>query len=256
MNRINKLFQDKKSGILSIYFCAGHPTLDSTVPTLQALQANGVDLCEIGVPFSDPMADGPVIQSAATQALKNGMTLHKLFDQLQDVRKTVQIPLILMGYLNVFYQYGFEEVCKKCNEVGVDGFIIPDLPFDVYEQDYKAIAERYGLRMIMLITPETSEERIRQIDNLTDGFIYEVSTNATTGAQAAYSPETVDYFARIQKMNLKNPTLVGFGISNRATMDAVQQHAAGGIIGSRFVKLAEQHQDPVKAIQALKENLA
>lgn len=255
MNRINKLFTEKNSGILDIYYCAGYPKLDSTVPTLQALQENGIDLCEIGIPFSDPMADGPVIQTAATKALENGMTLAKLFEQLEGIRTTVNIPIILMGYLNVVYQYGFEKFCKKCQECGVDGAIIPDLPFDVYMQEYKPIADKYDIKIIMLITPETSEDRIRLIDNNTDGFIYEVSTDATTGAQNEYGTETINYFQRIRDMNLKNPTLVGFGISNKATLTAAQQYAAGAIIGSKFVRLSAESESPIEAIHKLKEAL-
>lgn len=255
MNRINILFNNKQSNIFSIYFCAGHPTLNSTADTLQALQAGGADLVEIGVPFSDPMADGPTIQSAATTALKNGMTLKTLFAQLKDIRKTIDIPLILMGYLNVFYQYGFENFCKSCRECGIDGAIIPDLPFDVYMKDYKATADRYGIRIVMLITPETSEERIRLIDEHTDGFIYEVSTNATTGAQQQYNQETLDYFKRIDGMKLKNPTLIGFGISNKATLTAARRYAAGTIVGSKFVKLLETSATPHEAVERLRQDL-
>lgn len=255
MNRITQLFSTKKSGLLDIYFCAGYPHLDSTVPTLNALQQAGVDICEIGIPFSDPMADGPVIQTAATQALKNGMTLATLFDQLKDVRASVAMPLVLMGYLNVIYQYGFENFCKSCSECGIDGAIIPDLPFDVYMDEYKEIADRYEVKIIMLITPETSEERIRLIDQNTEGFIYEVSTDATTGAQNEYGPDTIAYFKRIQDMHLNNPTLVGFGISNKATITAAQQHSAGAIIGSKFVRLMAECATPEEAIAQLKEAL-
>jgi tryptophan synthase alpha chain len=255
MNRINQLFQNKKQGILSIYFCAGTTALEDTMPTLQALQDAGIDMCEIGVPFSDPMADGPVIQSAATKALKNGMTLKKLFGQLKNVRPAIRMPLILMGYLNVFYQYGFEAFCKSCQECGIDGAIIPDLPFDVYMKEYKATADKYGLNIIMLITPETSDERIRLIDENTNGFIYEVSTNATTGAQKVYPPATIDYFKHIQSLKLKNPTLVGFGVSNKATLTAAQTYAAGAIIGSKYVKLAAATSSPREAISQLKAAL-
>ena len=172
MNRINQLFQQKQSGLLDIYFCAGYPHLESTVPTLEALQDGGIDLVEIGIPFSDPMADGPVIQNAATQALKNGMSLRQLFAQLENVRPRITMPLILMGYLNVIYRYGFENFCQSCQRCGIDGAIIPDLPFDVYMKDYKAVADKYDIKIIMLITPETSPERIRLIDENTDGFIY------------------------------------------------------------------------------------
>lgn len=255
MNRITQLFSTKKSSLLDIYFCAGYPRLDSTVPTLRALQAAGVDICEIGIPFSDPMADGPVIQTAATQALENGMSLATLFDQLKGIRPAITMPLVLMGYLNVIYQYGFENFCKSCSECGIDGAIIPDLPFDVYMAEYKEIADRYDVKIIMLITPETSEERIRLIDQNTDGFIYEVSTDATTGAQDSYGPETIAYFKRIQDMRLNNPTLVGFGISNKATITAAQQYSAGAIIGSKFVRLMAQCDTPEQAIAQLKEAL-
>ena len=255
MNRIDQLFQEKQSGILSICFCAGDPTPDSSLPTQQALQAAGIDLVEIGVPFSDPMADGPTIQSASTRSLRGGMNLRKLFDQLRHVRPTIHIPLIPMGYLNVFYQYGFEHFCQSCQECGIDGAIIPDLPFDVYLKDYKPIADRYGLNIIMLITPETEEERIRLIDRHTNGFIYEVSTNATTGAQQSYDEQTLAYFKRIHDMQLRNPTLIGFGVSNRATLQAAQRYAAGAIVGSKYVKLAEQVSSPEQAIAHLLEEL-
>lgn len=255
MNRINQLFQQKQSGILSIYFCAGFPTLDSTVPTLQALQNGGVDMAEIGIPFSDPMADGPTIQSAATQALKNGISLKQLFGQLRSIRPTITMPLLLMGYLNVIYQYGFENFCKSCKQCGIDGAIIPDLPFDIYTKDYKPIADRYDIKIIMLITPETSEERIRLIDSNTDGFIYEVSTAATTGAQKEYDEPTLEYFQRIKAMKLNNPTLVGFGISNRATFSAAQTYSAGAIVGSRFVSLAASETSPALALSALRKSL-
>ena len=255
MNRINQLFSEKKGNILSIYFCAGHPTLDGTLPTLQALQDGGIDLVEIGIPFSDPMADGPVIQDAATKALRNGMTLARLFAQLREVRQHIHIPLLLMGYLNVIYRFGFEQFCRQCKECGIDGAIIPDLPFDIYLCDYKPIADQYDLRIVMLITPETSEERIRLIDQHTDGFIYEVSTDATTGAQATFGPATINYFQRIRDMQLHNPTLVGFGISNKATVEAAQQYSHGCIIGSKFVKLLDQSSTPQDAVNALMEQI-
>ena len=255
MNRINLLFERKPNNILSIYFCAGHPHLDSVMPTLRALQANGIDMAEIGIPFSDPMADGPVIQQAATTALKNGMSLRLLFDQLKDMRKEIQMPLLMMGYLNVIIQYGFEEFCKSCNACGIDGAIIPDLPFDIYQKDYKDIAEKYDINIIMLITPHTSDERIRLIDNNTHGFIYQVSTDATTGAQNTFSPATVEYFERIKAMKLHNPTLVGFGISNKATLQATRLHSNGSIIGSKFVKLLDQYPTPSEAVKALVDAL-
>ena len=256
MNRINQLFEQKHDHVLDIYFCAGYPHLDSTLPTLQALQDGGIDMVEVGIPFSDPMADGPVIQTAATQALQNGMSLHKLFDQLKEARPMgITMPIILMGYLNVIYQYGFEAFCKSCQECGVDGAIIPDLPFDIYMRDYKATADRYDIKIIMLITPETPPERIRLIDEGTDGVIYEVSTDATTGAQREYGPKTLDYFRRIRDMKLQHPTLVGFGISNKATLTAAQQYAAGAIIGSKFVRLSAESATPAEALTKLREAL-
>ena len=238
-NKINKLFaeqpQDKK--FLSLYFCAGCPTLESTGDVILTMQRRGIDFIEVGIPFSDPLADGPVIQSAATKSLKNGMTLSKLFAQLKAIKTQVQIPLILMGYLNPILHYGIEEFCKSCVESGVSGMIIPDLPFDDYQNIVKPIADRYDLRVIMLITPETSEERIRFIDQNTDGFIYMVSSAAITGAQQSFDDAKQAYFRRIDAMNLRNPRMIGFGISNRQTLQSAQQNAAGAIIGSKFVTL-------------------
>ena len=256
MNRINHLFSHKKENILSIYFCAGHPALEGTVSTLQALEAKGIDMVEIGIPFSDPMADGPVIQAAATQALRNGMTLRTLFSQLEEIRRTVRIPLILMGYLNPIMQFGFEAFCRRCNEVGIDGVIIPDLPFKDYLEEYKPVADKYDIKVIMLITPETSEARIREIDAHTDGFIYMVSSAAITGAQKDFNEQKQAYFRRIASMNLKNPCMIGFGISNRQTFEAATAHASGAIIGSKFVSLLEASRgDAILAIDQLLEAL-
>lgn len=254
MNRIDKLFGSNPQRVLSIYFCAGAPTLEGTAGVIKSLADNGVSMIEIGIPFSDPMADGPVIQDAATQALRNGMTLKTLFSQLRDIRKDVDIPLVLMGYLNPVFRYGFEEFCKSCVECGIDGMIIPDLPFKDYMETYKAIADRYDLRFIMLITPETSEERVRLIDEHTSGFIYMVSSASTTGAQSDFNASKQAYFQKIEDMNLRIPRMVGFGISNRQTFDAACAHAAGGIIGSRFVTLLSQHGgDADAAIKELKD---
>ncbi len=256
MNRINRLFKDKPSDILSIYFCAGHPTLQGTAEVIKDLEANGVDMVEIGIPFSDPMADGPVIQDAATKALRNGMTLRTLFEQLADIRKDVKMPLILMGYLNPIMQYGFENFCKSCREVGVDGVIIPDLPFKDYMEEYREIADRYDIKVIMLITPETSDERIRFIDDNTDGFVYMVSSAATTGAQREFDERKQAYFRHINGMALRNPRMIGFGISNKQTLESATANAAGAIIGSKFVTLLDQLGDPDKAIKALRAALA
>ena len=255
MNRINQLFQTKKTGILSIYFCAGHPTLEGTANTIRTLANNGIDMIEVGIPFSDPMADGVVIQDAATKALRNGMTLRTLFSQLEGIRSAVTIPLILMGYLNPILHFGFESFCQHCTQVGIDGVIIPDLPFHDYLHIYKPIADAHDLRIIMLITPETSEERIRFIDEHTDGFIYMVSSAATTGAQSEFDKAKQAYFQRINSMNLRNPRMIGFGISNKQTLQSAQDNAAGAIIGSKFVKLLDQTQNPQTAINQLYEAL-
>lgn len=235
MNRINqKLQQDKK--LLSIYFTAGYPKLDDTVSIIQNLEKSGVDMIEIGLPFSDPLADGPTIQVSSTQALKNGMTTEVLFNQLKDIRKSVNIPLIIMGYFNPILQFGVEAFCKKCQEIGIDGLIIPDLPVDVYNENYKAIFEAYGLINIFLITPQTSKERIRFIDSISKGFIYMVSSASTTGAKSGFGDEQLAYFERISNMNLKNPQIVGFGISNHHTFKQATTYATGAIIGSAFIK--------------------
>ena len=240
-NRINQLFESQPKDLLSIYFCAGCPTLDGTADVIRALQRNGVGMIEIGIPFSDPMADGVVIQEAATRALRNGMSLRLLFQQLTDIRRDVHIPLVLMGYLNPILHHGFEAFCQDCAACGIDGAIIPDLPFQEYMTAYKPVADRYDLRIIMLITPETSEERIRLIDRHTDGFIYMVSSAATTGAQKAFDRGKQAYFNRVNRMGLAHPRMIGFGISNRQTLECAQQHAAGAIIGSRFVSLLDKH---------------
>nr|WP_321378841.1 tryptophan synthase subunit alpha [uncultured Bacteroides sp.] len=251
MNRINQLLYSNTKGILSVYFTAGYPNLDDTVTIIRELEKKGVQMIEIGIPFSDPMADGPVIQNASTQALSNGMTLKLLFEQIRDIRHHVKIPLILMGYLNPIMQYGFESFCRKCVECGVDGMIIPDLPFKDYQEKYQIIAERYNLKIIMLITPETSEERIRMIDEHTDGFIYMVSSAATTGAQNEFDAEKKNYFKRIEAMKLNNPRLIGFGISNKATFKAACEHASGAIIGSKFVTLLGEEETIPAAVDKL-----
>ena len=237
MNRITQLFDTKKHGILSVYFTAGYPRLNDTPAILGTLEDKGVDMVEIGIPFSDPMADGPVIQQASTLALRNGMTLRLLFGQLEGIRRRVHIPLILMGYLNPIMQFGFENFCRQCAGKGIDGVIIPDLPFADYMEECKPIAQQYGLKVIMLITPETSEERIRLIDAHTSGFIYMVSSAATTGAQQSFDQGKQAYFRRINNMQLRNPRLVGFGISNKATYDAAAAHSSGAIVGSHFIRL-------------------
>jgi tryptophan synthase alpha chain len=256
MNRINELFAQKRSDILSIYFCAGAPTLDGTVDVIRTLEQKGVNMIEIGIPFSDPMADGPVIQQAAVQALRNGMTLRRLFGQLKDIRREVSIPLILMGYLNPIMQYGFENFFRSCQECGIDGVIIPDLPFKDYMEDFRDLAAKYDVKVIMLITPETSEERIRLIDAHTDGFIYMVSSAAITGAQKDFNAQKLAYFERIAALNLRNPRMIGFGISNKQTYESAASHAAGAIIGSKFVTLLEENEgNAEKAIDSLLDAL-
>lgn len=257
MNKINKLFAergDKK--LLSLYFCAGCPTLEATGDVIKAMQRHGINMIEVGIPFSDPLADGPVIQSAGTVALKNGMTLKTLFAQLQEIKDDVQIPLILMGYLNVIMHYGIEEFCKSCVAAGVSGAIIPDLPFKDYMEVVKPIADKYDIRIIMMITPETSEERIRFIDAHTDGFVYMVSSASITGAQSQFGDAKLEYFRRINAMNLRNPRMIGFGISNKQTLESAQNNAAGAIIGSKFVTLLRELNDPDKALDALEEALS
>ncbi|WP_242132792.1 tryptophan synthase subunit alpha [Aestuariivivens marinum] len=240
MNRIqNKLQENKK--LLSIYFTAGYPNLNDTVSIIQDLEKNGVDLIEIGLPFSDPLADGPTIQHSSTQALKNGMTTEILFNQLKDIRQTVSIPLIIMGYFNPMLQYGVEAFCQKCQELGIDGLIIPDLPVDVYHEEYQSTFIKYGLTNIFLITPQTSDERIRYIDSVSNGFIYMVSSASTTGAKSGFGDEQNQYFKRIANLNLKNPQIVGFGISNNQTFTQATAYAKGAIIGSAFVKYLKTH---------------
>ena len=235
MNRINQKLQENKK-ILSIYFSAGYPSLNDTVQIIQDLEKSGVDMIEIGLPFSDPLADGPTIQASSTQALHNGMTTQVLFDQLKDIRKTVSIPLVIMGYFNPMMQYGVEAFCEKCAETGIDGLIIPDLPVQDYNENYKAIFEKYGLINVFLITPQTSEERIKFIDSISNGFIYMVSSAGVTGAKASFGNTQQIYFDRIAAMHLKAPQVIGFGISNSATFKQATSNAKGAIIGSAFVK--------------------
>ena len=241
MNKINSLFENKKDEkLLSLYFCAGCPTLNGTADVILTMQRRGIAMIEVGIPFSDPLADGPVIQSAATQALKNGMRVQLLFEQLKSIKGQVKIPLVLMGYLNPILHYGIERFCQSCVEAGVSGAIIPDLPFDDYLNTVKPIADRYDLRIIMLITPETSEERIRFIDEHTDGFIYMVSSASITGTQKSFDEQKQSYFRSINAMQLRNPRMIGFGISNAQTLRAAQDNAAGAIIGSKFVSLLNE----------------
>lgn len=256
MNKINQLFSENKDRkLLSLYFCAGCPTLEGTGNVIKTLEQGGIDMIEVGFPFSDPLADGPVIQSAATIALHNGMALSLLFSQLKAIREEVHIPLVLMGYLNVVMHYGIENFFRDCSASGVSGAIIADLPFKDYMEVIKPIADKYDIRMIMMITPETSEERIRFIDDNTDGFVYMVSSASVTGAQSQFGDAKLDYFRRVNAMHLRNPRMIGFGISNKQTLESAQQNAAGAIIGSKFVTLLNETKDPQKALDELYDAL-
>jgi len=238
MNSTRSLFKDKQ--LLSIYYTAGYPTLDSTLDIAEKLEQSGADFLEIGFPYSDPVADGPVIQHSSEVALKNGMNLHRLFEQLKDLRKRVHIPIYLMGYFNPVLQYGVENFCRDCQEVGINGIIVPDLPMYEYEELYQDIFRRYNISNIFLVTPQTSEDRIRKIDELSTSFIYLLSSNATTGKHLEIGNDSTVYFERIRNMELKNPVVIGFGISNRDTYLRATEYAHGAIVGSAFVKLLEE----------------
>ena len=246
MNRIDKLFQEKKNNILSVYFTAGYPEIDDTVTVLESLERHGVDLVEIGVPFSDPMADGPVIQASGARALANGMSVKRLFEQLEGVREKMSMPLVLMGYLNPILQFGFDRYCEAAARCGVDGLIIPDLPFVEYMESYKAVAEKHGLHVIMLITPETSEERIRLIDEQTGGFIYMVSSASVTGAKNRFSDENLAYFRRVNAMQLKNPRLIGFGISIKRRLKRLAKKRPGRLSAVNLFHCLEQRNQLMK----------
>nr|WP_237390690.1 tryptophan synthase subunit alpha [Fulvivirga sediminis] len=233
-NRINDVFQNKKN-VLSVYYTAGFPELNNTLAIAQYLEAAGADIIEIGMPFSDPVADGPTIQESNKKALENGMSIKLLFEQLKEVRQSVSIPIILMGYINPVLQFGIHEFCENCEEVGVDGLILPDLPMAEYMAVYKGKFEKHGIKNVFLITPQTSEQRVKEIDQNTDGFIYMVSSASTTGAKGSFSVEQINYFERIKNMNLKNPTLIGFGISNHDTYLQACTYSSGAIIGSAFI---------------------
>lgn len=239
-NRIDQLFARKNKNILSVYFTAGFPEIDQTIPIIEQLEKQGVDLVEIGMPFSDPTADGPTIQKSSDVALKNGMTLEVLFTQLKDIRKHIKMPLILMGYINPVLQYGMEKFCGQCRDCGIDGLIIPDLPLDEYNAHFRKFFEEAGIHNILLITPQTSEARILEIDRNSGGFIYMVSSSSTTGTGKKVEDFRTDYFERLQSMNLKNPRLIGFGISDRETFANACKYASGAIIGSAFVKALQQ----------------
>lgn len=235
MNRITeKLNADRK--ILSIYFTAGYPNLNDTFSIIEDLEKSGVDMIEIGLPFSDPLADGVVIQNSSTIALQNGMTTDLLFKQLENIREKVKIPLLIMGYFNPILQYGVEKFCAKCAEIGIDGLIIPDLPIEVYTESYESVFGKFNLLNVFLITPQTSESRIRKIDEVSKGFIYMVSSASVTGTKDIFGDEQIIYFQRIKSMNLKSPQIIGFGISNKKTFETATEYAQGAIIGSAFIK--------------------
>jgi tryptophan synthase alpha chain len=235
MNRIKRKLKENKK-LLSIYFSAGFPKLDDTVEIIKELEKNNVDFIEIGLPFSDPLADGPTIQDSSSKALKNGMNTNCLFNQLANIRNSVKIPLIIMGYFNPILQYGVEKFCKKCEEVGIDGCIIPDLPVQIFHENYKKIFDKYGLINVFLITPQTTENRIKYIDEVSDGVIYLVSSSSTTGGINGFGNEQLNYFKRISRMNLKNPLITGFGISDKKSFNEATSYSNGGIIGSAFIK--------------------
>lgn len=249
MNRIHYLFNTKKERVLSIYFTAGFPKLEDTLPIMEAIQAGGADIIEIGVPYSDPIADGPTIQDSNMIALENGMSLKKLFEQLKGFRAKIHLPVVLMGYLNPIMQYGMEAFCKKCKEVGIDGLILPDLPMQQYLDEFKDLFEEYGLFNTFLISPQTSENRIREIDQNSHGFIYMVSSHSITGAKTGITEEQIAYFKRVEAMNLKNPRLIGFGISDAETFSIASKYSNGAIIGSAFIKKIKDSQNLSKDIQ-------
>jgi tryptophan synthase alpha chain len=238
MSRIDQLFREKKERILNVYCTAGYPHADSTVPVIKALQDSGADLVELGMPYSDPLADGPVIQGSSSVALKNGMTISRLFRQLENFRKEITIPVVLMGYLNPLLQYGFERFCAQATAVGVDGLIIPDIPMYEFEKEYKDIMEKHGLDFIFLVTPETSDERIKKLDSLTNGFLYAVSSSSITGSEKDFTAVT-GYLNKLNQLGLRNPVLVGFGIKDKKGFEMACAHANGAIIGSAFIKALE-----------------
>lgn len=253
MTRLQNLFGKNNERLLSVYFTAGYPTVDSTGEIIKALAEGGADMIEVGVPFSDPMADGKTIQESSTIALRNGMTLNLLLEQVAEVRPEVpETPLVLMGYLNPMMHYGIERLFEKCHAIGIDALIIPDLPFADYLRDFKPLCDRYSIPVIMLVTPETSLERMQLIDAHCDGFIYVVSTASTTGTRDNFAPEQIEYFKSLNHLGLRNPRLIGFGISNKATFEAACNHSSGAIIGSKFIKCLTEHPtDPKAAVAAL-----
>ena len=254
MGRLHELFARKNRDVLNVYITAGFPKMDFTIAVMEALQSSGADLIELGMPYSDPLADGPVIQESSLQALANGMTIEKLFEQLKGFRNKIDVPVVLMGYMNPVLQFGFEKFCETAASVGVDGLILPDLPAFEFESHYGEIIQKNGLDFIFLVTPETSEERVRKLDELSSGFLYAVSSSSTTGKEKDFNA-VVNYLKRLEGYGLKNPILVGFGIKDRETFEAVTPYAAGAIIGSAFIKAVSEGEDPVKATVAFVKNV-
>jgi len=235
MKRIQELFKRKDNKILNVYCTAGYPQLNSTIEVMKALQENGADIIELGMPYSDPLADGLVIQQSSSIALANGMTIKKLFEQLKDLRKEISVPVVLMGYMNPVLQYGFEKFCSDAAAVGIDGLILPDLPEHEFETEYGDIIKKHRLDFIFLVTPETSEGRVRKLDELSSGFIYAVSSSSTTGGDKNLS-EIKSYLQKLKAMSLKNPVLVGFGIKDKSTFETACANANGAIIGTAYIK--------------------
>jgi tryptophan synthase alpha chain len=235
MSNLDLVFKEKSKRILNVYCTAGYPALDSTMKVMESLQKNGADIIELGMPYSDPLADGEVIQLSSMKALANGMNIAVLFEQIKDMRKSISIPVILMGYMNPILQYGFENFCKKAKEVGIDGLILPDLPLFEFEQSYGKIITENNLDFIFLVTPETPEQRVKKLDSLSNGFLYAVSSSATTGKDKDFNV-VAQYLQKLQAMQLKNPILVGFGIKDKATFDAATLHTQGAIIGSAYIQ--------------------
>jgi len=254
MSRIKQLFQNKKNGILNVYCTAGFPELNSTIAIMQALQESGVDIIELGMPYSDPLADGPVIQGSSAKALQNGMSISVLFDQLESFREIIQVPVVLMGYINPLLQYGFEKFCSKAAAVGIDGLIIPDIPIYEFEKEYGAIVRKYGLDFTFLVTPETSKERIQKLDSLSSGFLYAVSSSSLTGSDKDFSIME-EYLLRFQTLGLLNPVLVGFGIKDKSSFEKACQFTNGGIIGSAFIKALENSNDIQQATSAFIQSI-
>ncbi len=254
MNRIKSLFEKKPKRILNVYFTAGFPKLDNTLEIMQHLQDSGVDLIELGMPYSDPLADGPIIQASSLVALQNGMTVKRLFEQLKGFRSGITVPVVLMGYMNTVLQYGFEKFCEDAASVGIDGLILPDLPAYEFEKTYKEVLNRYGLNFIFLVTPETSDERVKMLDSMSSGFLYAVSSSSTTGKDKQFG-DISTYLKKLNGLQLKNPLLVGFGIKDKNTFEAVQEYTNGAIIGTAFIHAIADSSDLKKDVTSFIHNV-